>query len=213
MFKNLIKAQNLIAKRVKLQKLNRQPCFIAGVDVAYAKEDAMGIGAGVVLSFPELVPVEKVIILKPVKFPYIPGFLSFREAPIMISVVRAFKKKVDLIFVDGQGIAHPRKAGVATHIGVILKIPTIGCAKKPLLKDFVFPKDERGFAEAIVLNGEKVGWVLRTRKGVKPIFVSPGNLVSLEDALNFTLAVTRKYRLPEPIRLAHQLSVQARKNY
>ncbi|NPA38912.1 MAG: endonuclease V [Thermodesulfobacteria bacterium] len=212
MFKNLIRAQKLVASRIKLQDLSKEPRFIAGVDVAYTDED-LGIGAGVVLLFPELKKVEEVVVKKKVKFPYVPGFLSFREAPLMISVVRNFKTKVDVIFVDGQGIAHPRKAGIATHIGVILKIPTIGCAKKPLLKDFLFPSEERGSAEYMFLNGEKVGWVLRTRKGVKPIFVSPGNLISLKDALRLTLAVTKKYRLPEPVRLAHQLSVRAKKGY
>ena len=210
MFKNLVRAQKRLIKRAICRPLPVLPKLIGGIDVAYSKEENLGFVAVVVMKFPSLEVVERLIHRQRVSFPYVPGFLSFREAPMMIKAFRELENKPDVLFVDGQGTAHPRKAGIAVHLGVILKVPTIGCAKKPLLKSFAMPKDEKGAAEPIFLGKEVVGWVLRTRKGVKPVYISPGNLITLEETLNLTLDVTRKYRLPEPIRLAHHLSVKAK---
>ena len=154
--------------------------------------------------------VEVKYIKSKVSFPYVPGFLSFREVPLILKCFFKLNLKPDLIFVDGQGIAHPRKMGLATHLGILLNLPTIGCAKKPLLKNFRQPQNFRGAFSPIFLGEEVVGWVLRTREGVKPVFVSPGNFITLKETLDYTLKVTRGYRLPEPVRLAHQLSVKVR---
>ena len=209
--KHLIKAQKRLVQSASYKSLERSPNLIAGIDVAYTRDGLFGVAGIVVMKFPELQVVEEVVEKQRVCFPYIPGFLSFREAPLMIKAFRKLKHKPDLLFVDGQGTAHPRKAGIAVHLGVILKIPTIGCAKKPLLKSFSMPEDLKGAAKPIFLEKEQVGWVLRTKKGVKPVFVSPGNLITLEETLDYTLKTTTKYRLPEPIRLAHQLCSQAKK--
>jgi deoxyribonuclease V len=141
-----------------------------------------------------------------ISFPYIPGLLSFREGPILIKAFQRLKLKPDVLICDGQGIAHPRGMGFASHIGLWLDIPSIGCAKTPLLDDFISPGPSKGSVEWIRWEGKKVGAVLRTRENVKPLFVSPGHRIDLPTSIQLILKSCKGYRFPEPLRKAHQTS-------
>jgi deoxyribonuclease V len=138
----------------------------------------------------------------PVRFPYIPGLLSFRELPALLKLWKRIKKRPDLVFVDGQGIAHPRRIGIASHLGVLLGQATIGVAKSRLVGEYEMPARRKGSCSPLKYRGKKVGEVLRTRTAVKPVFISPGHLINVEDALRWALKVTGRYRIPEPTRQA-----------
>jgi len=184
---------------------------IGGVDVSYVRGQKKMVVALVVLDMQTLTLLESTVWEGDVEFPYIPTFLSFRELQGMVEAYHQIQKKPDVLLVDGQGIAHPRGLGIASHLGVELEIPTIGCAKTRLVGEYRPVCPERGCAEPLRYNGKQVGWVVRTRACVRPIFVSPGHRVSMEDALKLVLAATPKYRLPEPIRLADHISRQRAK--
>jgi len=138
-------------------------------------------------------------------FPYIPGLLSFRESPVCLAAVEKLKKEPDAFMIDGQGVAHPRRFGIATHLGLFFDKPTIGCAKSRLTGSFEDPSLEKGAYSPLKDNEDVIGAVVRTRSNVEPVFISVGNKCLLEEAIEITLAWTTKYRLPEPTRLAHQL--------
>lgn len=205
MLEKLKNLQIEMAKRVNLVPLKGVPQFIAGCDVGYL-EDRFSIGVFVIMKYPEFELVEIVKIAEKIEFPYIPGFLAFREAPVLLKAFQKLKRKPQLVFVDGQGIAHPRKAGLAVHLGVTLQIPTIGCAKKPLLKYEGDLSYERGASFPIIYQRELVGYVVRTKPCVKPVFVSPGNLITTDEAKTWVLKTAKKFRIPEPLRLAHKFS-------
>ena len=154
--------------------------------------------------FPSLKLVEVTIVEEPVRFPYIPGLLSFREAPAIEKAVTRLRQRPDLLLVDGQGIAHPRRMGVAAHLGLLLDIPAVGCAKSRLCGQATEPGPEAGSWTPLVEGEEVIGAVLRTRVGVKPLYVSIGHRVDLEGARRWVLACCRGYRLPEPSRWAHR---------
>lgn len=180
----------------------------AGVDVSYFED--LGIACAVSLSFPEFQILEKEFSLGKAQFPYIPGFLAWREGGLCLQAVGKLKRKPDLLFVDGAGTAHPFHFGLATFLEEKLKIPTIGITKKPFVGEYTPPSRERGSFSPIILNGERIGAALRTREGVKELFISPGRALSIEEAIFWTLLFS-KYRKPEPLRLAHQFSRQALK--
>jgi deoxyribonuclease V len=138
--------------------------------------------------------------------PYVPGFLSYRELPVLIKAYKKMQLEPDVILVDGQGIAHPRRLGLASHLGVVLGRPTIGCAKSHLFGQYAVPGVKRGMYTIMKNGDEAIGIVLRTRDNVKPLFVSPGHLVSADDCLSVVLKVTKRYRIPEPIRYAHKMA-------
>ncbi|MFN3966907.1 MAG: endonuclease V [Endomicrobiia bacterium] len=181
---------------------------IAGCDVSY--DDNIVKASVVLFSFPELTILEKIKIQKLLKevFPYIPGYLSFREGPLLIECIKKLKNKPDVTLFDGQGIAHPRKIGIAAHVGVLLDIPTIGCAKNLLYGIYEEPPTQVKGAYNYLKDpsGEIIGIVLRTREFVKPIFVSPGHKIDIEMSKDLVLACCRKYRIPEPLRIAHKVS-------
>lgn len=182
---------------------------VAGVDLAYprsATDVATGRAAVVVLAFPELEVVEEHLVTRPVTFPYIPGLLSFREAPIALAALRELRSRPDLLFVDGHGIAHPRRLGIASHLGVLLDLPTIGVAKSILVGRAAEPGPLPGDAAPLVHGDERIGTAIRTRPKSKPIYVSPGHGVSVETAASLAMQCTRGYRLPEPTRLADRLA-------
>lgn len=193
-----------LAERVSLENGNITPRFIAGVDISTGKNRELATGAAVVLSYPELKVVETEVVQERLDFPYIPGYLSFREAPIILSALERLTITPDLILVDGQGIAHPRRLGLASHLGLFLDTPTIGCAKSRLCGSHDIPGDEPGEYAEIRDNGEIIGAALRTKRGVKPVYVSVGHQINLRSAINQVMNCCRGYRLPEPIRLAHQ---------
>jgi deoxyribonuclease V len=190
-----------IASRVKIAPLPHAVSRIAGVDVAVRHKTMIGCIA--VFSYPDLSLEECAVATMPQTIPYIPGYLSFREIPVLLQCYKKLKSKPDMLLVDGQGIAHPRMLGLASHLGILLNKPTIGCAKSHLYGEYRVPGNRRGDAELLHHDRQRLGIVLRTRNGVKPLFVSPGHLVDIDDCKKFILTVTPKYRIPEPIRFAH----------
>ncbi len=174
---------------------------VAGVDIGLKKDTA--IASVVVLSFPELQVVDSVVTASPVRFPYIPGLLSFREIPPLLTAFDQLKTIPDLIIVDGQGIAHPRRFGLASHLGLILDKPTIGCAKSRLCGQYNEPDSEQGAYTYLTDKEEVIGAVVRTRTNVRVVYVSIGHRISLDSARIWTLACCRGYRLPETTRYAH----------
>jgi len=157
------------------------------------------------MSLPDLAPLEEKTAVKKGIFPYVPGLLTFREGPALLEAFGRLENKPDLIFFDGQGLAHPRRLGLASHLGIFLDTPSIGCAKSRLVGRYTQPPEKKGGWTRLTDRGELVGAVLRTRTGVSPVFVSVGHRVDLDSAISLTLSACRKYRLPEPIRAAHSL--------
>lgn len=177
--------------------------WIAGLDVHYP-EKHLARAAAVLFAFPERTPVEVTVVEDAVHFPYVPGLLSFREAPALLKALDGLRTKPDLLLVDGQGLAHPRRFGVACHLGLLSGLPAIGCAKSRLIGAAAEPGLERGDWTPLIDDAEVVGAILRTRPGVKPLYVSVGHRISLHTALDWVLACGGRYRLPEPCRLAHR---------
>lgn len=182
---------------------------IAGCDVNYDKKNAIAQAAVVLICLKNWTILEKVTIRERIyqSYPYIPGLLSFREAPFLLLALQKIKRNPDIILFDGQGIAHPRRLGLATHIGILIDKPTIGCAKSLLCGKYEKPENKKGAYSFIKdKQDDIIGAVLRTRKDVKPIFVSQGYKISLDLALKVVLACSPKYRIPEPLRRAHYYS-------
>ena len=174
--------------------------------MAINEESGMARAAVVLLSYPELEIVERHVYEEPVRMPYIPGLLSFREIPCILGAFAQLKQQPDLVMVDGQGIAHPRRLGIASHLGLWLDLPTIGCAKSILIGHHAPLGEEVGDWVPLHADGETIGAVVRTRAHVKPMIVSPGHRISLETSLRYVLACSKGYRLPEPTRQADKLS-------
>ena len=192
-----------LARKVVTADEGINPHLIAGVDISSPGPRDTGRGAVVVLNYPELNLVEVKTVERKVTFPYIPGLLSFREAPLILATCEELSSVPDLILVDGQGIAHPRRLGLAAHLGLFLDVPTVGCAKSVLCGAHK-PVDEKvGSYAELVDNDQVIGAALRTRIGVKPIYVSVGHKISLNSAIKWVLNCCRGYRLCEPTRLAH----------
>ena len=179
------------------------PHFIAGVDISVGKTQEMATGAVIILSYPELRLVETKIVNEKLNFPYIPGLLSFRESPLVLAACEKLTVTPDLILVDGQGVAHPRRMGLASHLGLFLDTPTIGCAKSRLCGSHKELGVEPGSSVELVDDGEVIGAVLRTKLGASPLYVSIGHKVDLQTAVHWVLECCRGYRVPEPTRLAH----------
>jgi len=198
-----LEIQARLAAQVSRSSEVVNPRFIAGVDISAERGQGMATGAVVVLQYPELRPVETKVITGKLDFPYIPGLLSFRESPLILAACEKLGITPDLVLVDGQGIAHPRRFGLAAHLGLCLNLPTIGCAKSRLCGTHKMPGVEPGSYAEVVDGDETIGVALRTKLGVKPIYVSIGHKVDLNTAIYWVLKCCRGYRLPEPTRLAH----------
>ncbi|MBA3871730.1 MAG: deoxyribonuclease V [Anaerolineae bacterium] len=175
--------------------------LVAGVDVSV--KDNVSQAAVVILRYPELEVIETVLSKRPTPFPYIPGLLSYREGPVLEEAFQNLKNEPDVFIFDGMGIMHPRRIGIASHMGVWLQKPTIGCGKTYFLGTYDEPAQERGAWSLVHHKGDVIGAVLRTRIGVKPVYISPGHLADLPTSLDLVMRCTPKYRLPEPIRQAH----------
>ena len=195
--------QKGLAERVSRVYEVINPRLIAGADISVNRVAGVATGAVVVLSYPGLELVESSIVEGELELPYIPGLLSFRESPLILAACEKLTLTPDLILVDGQGIAHPRRLGLACHLGLFLNTPTIGCAKSRLCGSHEVPGSEPGDYTELMDGGEIIGAALRTRLGVKPVYVSIGHKVDLQAAVHWVLACCRGYRLPEPTRLAH----------
>ncbi len=196
--------QERLRRRLSARGGPRRVRLVAGADCAFSR-DGLHILAGiVVVSFPSLAPVASAWAAAPVAFPYVPGYLTFREGPVFLRAARRLAIRPDLWLVDGQGIAHPRGFGLAAHLGVLLDTSAIGCAKSRLIGEHDEPGMERGAWVPLRLERRKIGAVVRTRDGVRPLYVSVGHRIGLAAAVRHVLACCR-YRVPEPIRLAEQL--------
>ena len=180
--------------------------LVAGVDVGFEDSGQTTRAAVATLEFPSLVPVTQTVYRTPTSFPYVPGLLSFREIPAVLGALQQLDRLPDLILCDGQGIAHPRRFGLACHLGLLTDIPCIGVAKSRLTGSHDEPAMDKGCWTPLMDGAEQIGAVLRSRSGVKPIYVSSGHRVSLETAIRLVLACTTRYRLPETTRAAHRLA-------
>lgn len=197
--------QSNLAPRVSREASALNVRFVAGVDVCSpTRRQGDATAAVVTLRYPELCVAGVQTAQGTVEFPYVPGLLSFRELPLVLRAFEEMASAPDLVLVDGQGIAHPRRFGIAAHLGLLLDVPTIGCAKSWLIGDYEEPAMEAGSYTLLADDSETIGAVVRTRSGVRPVFVSIGHRVSLEQAVEWVLACCRGYRLPEPMRMAHQ---------
>jgi deoxyribonuclease V len=199
-----IASQSSIAARVVRRLEVADLRTIAGVDVSERGKRARA--AATLFHYPSLRLLAECVVEVEIDFPYIPGLLAFREVPAMRAALEGLLERPQLVLVDGHGYAHPRRAGCACHLGVELDLPTIGCAKARLVGEFREPGQQRGQGTRLMDGAEVIGRVLRTRAVVKPLFVSIGHRVDLEFAVKTVLACARRYRLPEPLRLADQLS-------
>jgi deoxyribonuclease V len=199
-----------LAEQVRFTAIKKMPKIIAGVDCAFSKDEKSIFAVVVVMKLPDFEIIEMVSVKNKVNFPYIPGLLSFREAPVCLEAIEKLKNTPDCFIIDGQGFAHPRRLGIACHIGLLIGKPTIGCAKSRLIGEYEQPAKQRGSRSPLVDGDEIIGAVVRTRKNVKPVFVSVGHKCTLDDAVKIVLDCSPKYRLPQPSRLAHQLVSKAK---
>ena len=204
-YSQAIALQKQLGEKVQLVELKNHPKTIAGIDCALSRDKKRIIACVVLLKLPGFEPIEMENATQKLTFPYIPGLLSFRESPACIAAVEKLKNEPDAFIIDGQGIAHPRRFGLACHLGLFFDKPTVGCAKSRLTGSFEDPAPEKGSYSPLKDGEETIGAVVRTRTNVEPVFVSVGNKCSLKDAIEITLNCTIKYRIPEPARLAHQL--------
>lgn len=196
--------QEELKKKIRIIPLEEPPSTVAGIDAAFSGDNIICVAS--LFSFPSLENIEDSIIVRKVAFPYIPGYLSFREGPAVIDAVNGLSTKPGLLIFDGQGTAHPRGVGIAAFMGALMDMPAIGCAKTRLVGEYVEPGRRRGERSELGHKGIAVGAVLRTQEGVKPVFVSPGHRINIEDSVKMVLACSPRYRLPDPIRRADALS-------
>jgi deoxyribonuclease V len=217
-YSQAIALQKSLSEKVQMIELKDHPKTIAGIDCALSKDNQKIIAVAVVLRIQPTQEdlwgpvessgfeiIETADAVQKINFPYIPGLLSFREAPVCIAAVEELKNEPDVFIIDGQGIAHPRRFGLACHLGLFFDKPTVGCAKSRLTGSFEEPALEKGSYSPLKDGDEIIGAVVRTRTNVEPVFVSVGNKCLLKDAIKITLDCITKYRIPEPTRLAHQL--------
>jgi deoxyribonuclease V len=204
--KEAIALQTRIAARVVREDDLGEVHAVAGVDVGFEENGKVARAAVALLAFPSLDLLDWAIAREPTRFPYVPGLLSFREIPVIVAALRQLRHKPDLVLVDGQGLAHPRRCGVACHLGLVTGLATIGVAKSLLVGEHRPPRKRRGAWTPLVHREEIIGAALRTRTGIGPVFVSIGHRVSLETAVRFVLACGSRYRLPETTRWAHRLA-------
>ncbi|MDD1654561.1 MAG: endonuclease V [Methanomicrobiales archaeon] len=203
--------QRLTARIIIEDRLPRfPPRFIAGADAAYSTDGSLVFGAVAVLHCPDLSPFEVQCAERKVEFPYIPGMFAFREGPALLDAWRRLRTRPDLVIFHGHGIAHPEGCGLASHLGVLLDVPAIGVAGKPLGIASVNPGPLRGDMAPVSVGGRLVGCAVRTREGAREVYVSLGHRISLETAVRIVLATATRYRLPEPLRAAHRHAVACR---
>lgn len=180
--------------------------YVAGVDVGFEAAGTVTRAAVAVLKLADLQLVDRAIARRPTTFPYIPGLLSFREVPAVLDALEGLTTIPDLLLCDGQGVAHPRRFGIACHLGLLTNLPAIGVAKSLLVGKHADLADDRGSQQPLIHQGETIGVALRTRPGTKPLFISPGHRISLDSAITYVLRCTTRYRLPETTRHAHKLA-------
>lgn len=195
--------QKTLREQIKLTALPGPINTIAGADISFNKYSTTIYAGIIVFSFPSLQVIEKASVVATTEFPYISGLLAFREVPALIEAWEQLQTKPDVLILDGHGIAHPRRMGIATHFGVVMQTPTLGCAKSLLAGHYDEPLNTPPAQSDLVHHDEIIGKVLRTKRNCKPVFISPGNLITMDECLSIILQCMRKYRIPEPTRLAH----------
>jgi deoxyribonuclease V len=200
--------QNELRHRVRLVDDFETPHTVAGIDCSYDTAHNLGFAVIVLLEWESLQSIASVNAALPVKFPYIPGLLSFREIPVILEALERLPQLPDLLMVDGQGIAHPRRLGIAAHLGVLTDMPAIGVAKSRLTGRYTEPGPNKGDTSPLMDRSERIGTVLRSKEKTNPLFISAGHRITQERALEYTLRCLTRYRLPEPTRLADKLSKQ-----
>lgn len=206
-----IEIQRKLRKRISFSSSPKKIHLVAGTDAAFSKKGNLIHGAVCIFSFPDMKLIEERTATLPLKFPYIPGLLTFREGPVLLKCFKKIKSNPDVILFDGQGLLHPRRMGIAAHLGILLDKPTVGCAKSYLYGEFRLPANSKGAFEYVRdKNKEIIGACLRTRTDVKPVFVSIGNKTSLSKTIGIALQCVTKYRIPEPLRHAHRLAEKAK---
>lgn len=205
-----IALQERLAPTVRIRPLEGAPRLICGADLAFTSEGLRCLAGLVVYDLVAHQPVEQVLAWRTVRFPYVPGLLTFREAPAVLAAARKLKTRPDLFMFDGHGLAHPRRFGLATHLGMLLGLPSIGCAKTRLCGEEGVPAARAGATAPLTHRGETVGLMLRTQARCRPVYVSVGNDVTLDDAVAVVMQCITRYRLPEPTRLAHNLVTRER---
>lgn len=204
--------QSSLREKIELSPLQKEVKLIAGADISFNKYEKTVYAGFIILEIDSLTPFAHALAITETDFPYIPGLLSFREIPALLKAWEILAIKPDVIMMDGHGIAHPRRLGIATHFGLTTGCPTIGVAKKRLTGSFEEPKGEAGSYSPLVSENETLGLVYRTKNNVKPVFISPGNKTTLSDALELVNRTGGKYRIPEPTRQAHLLVNRLRRN-
>jgi deoxyribonuclease V len=211
-WREAVALQERLRRRLRLVPPRRAVRLVAGADVAYSRPTHRMYAAVVVVALPSLEVVERKTAVSRARFPYIPGLFTFREVPPLLKAFARLRSEPEALLFDGHGLAHPRRFGLACHAGLLLGRSSVGCAKSRLVGEHGKVGPERGEHAALVLEGETVGAVLRTRRGVRPVFVSPGHLADLAWAVRLVLATTRGFRLPEPLRLAHKATTELRRS-
>lgn len=205
-YKKAVQIQRELSKSLVIRKDHGKICTVAGADVSYDKHSDLVFAAVIAFRInKKLEKIEEATAIEKAGFPYIPGLLSFREAPVLLKSFKKLKMKPDIILFDGQGIAHPRFLGLASHVGLILDTPAIGCAKSRLVGDYSDVENSVGAYSSLIYKERIVGIALRTKLNTNPIFVSVGHKTSLSFAARFVLKTCRGYRIPEPVRQAHLL--------
>ena len=202
--------QSELRQQIQLTPLGKPVTTIAGSDISFNKFSTTVYAGIVVMQFPSLQVIETVSVIDETNFPYVPGLLAFREVPALVKAWEALKIKPDVLVLDGHGISHPRRMGIATHFGVLMQTPTLGCAKSLLTGKYTEPANEPGSTSDLIHQNELVAKVLRTKRNTKPVFVSPGNLITQDESLELILQCVRGYRIPEPTRLAHNFVNEVR---
>ncbi len=205
-----IAIQNNLRQQIQLQPMGKPVTTIAGSDISFNKFSTTVYAGIVVMKFPTLQVMETVSVIDETNFLYVPGLLAFREVPALVKAWEALKIKPDVLVLDGHGISHPRRMGIATHFGVLMQTPTLGCAKSLLTGKYTEPANEPGSTTNLIHQNEIVANVLRTKRNTKPVFVSPGNLITQKECLQLILQCVRGYRIPEPTRLAHNFVNEVR---
>jgi deoxyribonuclease V len=203
--KEAIEIQQRLRSMVSVAGLDKEPRLVAGCDISFDKGSDVVYAGIVVLELPTLAEVGCSTTVAQVKFPYIPGLLSFRESPALLEAWEKLETQPDVVMIDGQGYAHPRRFGIASHFGVLIDLPTVGCAKTVLVGKYEEPDAKAGSYSPLIDREELIGAALRTQDGVNPVFVSVGHRINLESAIEVVLHCTKDYRIPEPTRQAHLL--------
>lgn len=212
-YEEAVATQRELVKKLNFRPYTEEVEYAAGVDVSTSRYSRQIYAAAIVWTTKENKVVESRFAKAEANFPYIPGLLSFRETPLIAEAVEKLKTYPDVILVDGHGYSHPRRLGCASHLGLMVDVPTIGCAKKKLIGNYLEPAPGKFSTSYLIHNEEKIGIVLRSRTNVKPIFISPGNNINLTSSLRIIKSLVGKYRIPEPIRSAHILSNEYRKKF